>query len=169
MSLTWEVWIDDEGREESHPVEAQSASAAAEEFADDCDFDHETNEVVVCVAAPSSDEVATFTLTAEYDRYWSAWEWPSPLERFGNVLGAIVRWLEQEPRRKQMEAEHREWEATSRARAETRVALDAISRIGRVIGAALRARDELRALGFYDQMHERVFEAHLALGKSVSQ
>jgi len=159
----WEVWFADESREEARKVDAYSSDEAASEFVEECDLDSETHETIVCVAPVGSDEIETFTLTSEYERYWYAERWPDPLNRFGDVLAEVARWIERAPVREAEEAKFRAECAESAVRRAQRNALYIVSDLGRAISLALAARGKLLALGIADEDHERVVAAHFAL------
>lgn len=161
----FEAWLRESGREHAYTIEASDTEDAARRFCDERGLDLDTTEVDVCVAAVESDEVETFTCTAECIREWYAREWPSPLARFGAVIREAARWELDTPRREAAEAELRTWREEMIAIRERRDALETIAAVGAGIHAALDARDALRDLGLDDEDHASAFAIYAALSK----
>lgn len=157
----FEVWMLGYDREDASEIEAVDEESAAEAYADR--WDSEDTEGTVCVAAFGSDDVATFDLRAEYYREWDLERWPSPLERFGDAIAEVARWIDDTPRREAEEAETQAWRERMAAMNERHHALAAFERFCTGVAAALTARDALRDLGIAEEDHERVVTAHFAL------
>lgn len=138
--MDWEVWLLEGGREHSFPVRADDEEEAASAFCDDRGFDSTTHEVDVCVAEIGSDQIKTFTVKAEYDRRWIAIEWPSPLERFGEAISRVARYIDDMPRREAAQAELDSWHEERARRDARRDALAALRALGEAVATVARAR-----------------------------
>ena len=164
MSLRrFEVWMLGCDREDASEIEAVDEESAVEAYADR--WDSEDTEGTVCVAAFGSCDVVTFDLRAEYYREWDLERWPSPLERFGDAIADVARWIDGTPRREAAEAEPRAWLDEMTARRAMQDALAIVARLGDAIAYALAARDALLGLGIAEEDHERVATAAFALSK----
>lgn len=159
----FEVWRHDCDREDASEIEAVDEESAAEAYADR--WDSEDTEGTLCVAEVGSVDVETFDLRAEYYREWDLERWPSPLERFGDAIAEVARWIDDTPRREAEEAEAKAWRERMAAMNERHHALAAFERFCEGVAYALAARNALLGLGIAEEDHERVVTAHFALAQ----